>query len=542
MDYNYGENKEFGFGHDTPSAGENPETVGTENVFDSADTLQSDADAPSGGSFGGEDHFENEDRVDGEDRFDSAGFKSGEYRYVPPRTAERPTSAGYSYDRRWIDPVIDEADNSPGSFYSPNFRSENTYYERKTEKPQSEETPKKRGGFLKALCLILVCAVFSAAASGFATWKVIERYGVGSNQKKQVVIGSTVAASDSDVPSVSAAVSGNELSGAQIYEELGKKQVVGINTSVTTQNIFGQETSSAVSGTGFIISSDGYILTNYHVIEYSAEYGYELTVMTYDGDEYTAEIVGFESGNDIAVIKIDATNLSPVAFGNSDNIKVGEKVYAIGNPLGELTFTQTQGNVSALDRVIKTDAYTSINMFQIDAAVNNGNSGGPVYNSYGEVIGIVTAKYASSGVEGLGFAIPINDAVTISEQLIENGYVTGKAYLGVNLDDIKAYAIQYYKVPQGAYVYSTVEGACAEKSGIQAGDIITALDGAKVTSVAELKSLLKLHSAGETVTVTVYREGSSVDITVTLDEAPANMSPTVPIEEDLFEDDIYPPR
>jgi len=457
-------------------------------------------------------------------------LKSGEYRYTPP-AAEARTDVDKNHTARWSDPVIDKVQDDTGSFYSPNFRSNSSYSSHSgmaTDNIKGKN--KRRGAFGRILCIILACVILSAAASGVVTWQVIERYGaVNSSKPKQVVIGSNVSATDTSTTPRTVTVTGKELTGEEIYE-LGKNQVVGINTSVT-QNIFGQETSTAVSGTGFIISTDGYILTNYHVIEYSAEYGYDLTVMTYDGSEYPAEIIGFESSNDVAVIKIDATGLTPVTFGNSNDIKVGEAVYAIGNPLGELTFTQTTGSISALDRVIKTDAYTSINMFQIDAAVNNGNSGGPVYNAKGEVIGIVTAKYASSGVEGLGFAIPINDAVTISSQLIENGYIIGKAYLGVNLQDIQSYAIRYYNVPEGAYVYSAVEDSCAAKSGIQAGDIITAIDDAEVSSVAELKSLLKLHSAGETVTITVYRSGESIDISVTLDEAPANMNSTVTIDD-----------
>ena len=204
--------------------------------------------------------------------------------------------------------------------------------------------------------------------------------------------------------------------------------MVGISTTVTGYNMFGQLTSNAVTGTGFILSEDGYILTNNHVVEDAVSTGSTVTVKLHDGSEYPAAIVGTEGNtNDIAVLKIDAEGLSPVTLGDSDKMQVGENIYVVGNPLGELTYTMTAGIISALDREIAADRNTTLNMFQLDAAVNSGNSGGPVFNDRGQVIGVVTAKYNSSGVEGLGFAIPINDAVSIAEDLIN------QAYLGITV-------------------------------------------------------------------------------------------------------------
>ncbi|NLH01105.1 MAG: PDZ domain-containing protein, partial [Clostridiales bacterium] len=310
----------------------------------------------------------------------------------------------------------------------------------------------------------------------------------------------------------------------------------------TYTNYFGIQSKSAVSGSGFIVTSDGYIVTNYHVIQKAYQEGYKVSVMLYNGDKYTAKIVGVEDSSDVAVLKIDATGLSAATLGNSDNLQVGETVYAIGNPLGELSFSMTSGMVSALDREITTQDETTgqtitNNMFQIDAAVNEGNSGGPVYNVKGEVIGIVTAKYSSTGVEGLGFAIPINDVADIVNQLITQGYVSGKANLGITVTTVDSTVAQYYNMVEGAYVYSVESGSCSEKAGLKIGDIITAINGKEVKSSTQLVSEKKKYKAGDTITLKIYRDGEYLDIKVTLDEdIPANavkkndkpILPTVP--------------
>ena len=278
--------------------------------------------------------------------------------------------------------------------------------------------------------------------------------------------------------------------------------------------------SLAVSGSGFIISEDGYILTNYHVVEDAYSGHFEIEVITYDGTKYSASIVGIEPANDIAVLKIDADGLTPAKLGDSDGLRVGDMVYAVGNPLGELEFSMSTGYVSALDRVINTQESESINMFQIDAAVNEGNSGGPLYASDGSVVGIVTAKYSSSGVEGLGFAIPVNDVRNITDDLITKGYVTGKAYMGVSLDNrYNSMYSQYYGMPLGAYIASVTPGSAAEKAGIQAGDIITAVGDYPVSAYDELRLVLRHFSAYDTTEVSVYRSGAELKLTITFDEA-----------------------
>ena len=314
-------------------------------------------------------------------------------------------------------------------------------------------------------------------------------------------------------------LTGNELSANQIYQ-LACKQVVGISTQILGYNMFGQQTSNAVSGTGFVISEDGYILTNNHVIEDAFKGGYDVTVKFYDGSEYTADIVGVEDDNDVAVLKIDAKGLTPVTLGDSDQMLVGDTLYVVGNPLGELTYTMTSGIVSALDRAIATSANVSANMFQLDAAVNSGNSGGPVYNARGEVIGVVTAKYKDTGVEGLGFAIPVNDAASIAKELIENGYVTGKAYLGVTVTTLTEAEAARFNTVTGVYVYSVDEGSCADKAGIRQGDIITKLNDTEIKTTTDLTLAKKDFKAGDNCTITVYRAGETLTLDLTFDEEP----------------------
>ena len=231
------------------------------------------------------------------------------------------------------------------------------------------------------------------------------------------------------------------------------------------------------------------------------------------------QIVGVEAANDVAVLKIDAEGLTPASLGNSDTIRVGDIIYAVGNPLGELEFSMSTGHVSAKDRVITTQESESINMFQIDAAVNEGNSGGPVFDTNGNVIGIVTAKYSDTGVEGLGFAIPINDIKAIADDLINKGYVTGKAYMGVSIETrYNAMYSQYYGMPLGAYIENVTVGSAAETAGLQKGDIITAMGEYTVEDYSDLKTALRHFSAFDTTELTVYRAGEELHLSITFDE------------------------
>ena len=384
----------------------------------------------------------------------------------------------------------------------------------KEEKPKDKKAaPKSKKRFVKLACACLACALIGGAVGGVVSWKVLDNNNSTPEATSKPISAGTSGASVSTKPS-----------GTTDIYSLGCKQAVGITTEVTTTNWFGQTSSSAVSGSGFVVTTDGYIVTNYHVIEAAYQRNYKVSVMFYDGKTYDATIVGVEEENDVAVLKIDATGLTPVEVGDSESIQVGEEVYAIGNPLGELAFTMTTGHVSALDRKITTnESASAINMFQFDAAVNSGNSGGPLYNAEGKVIGIVTAKYSSTGVEGLSFAIPINDAIDIANDLITNGYVTGKAYLGANIDSRydSVYA-NYYNMPEGAYVFSVESGSCAEKCGLAAGDIITKLGGNEVKDFNDLDSAIRSFKAGESAEITVYRKGGYKTLHVVFDESKPN--------------------
>ena len=367
-----------------------------------------------------------------------------------------------------------------------------------------------------AICLV---AVLLCGAGCYAAVNYIDRHAAGAAPGLSAPAPAPADAGSLKASSLARASTGTELSATEIYQ-LACKQVVGISTTVTGYNMFGQLTKNAVSGTGFIISEDGYILTNNHVVEGARD----VTVKLYDGSEYTAKVVGTEGrDSDVAVLKIEASGLTPVTLGNSDAMEVGEKIYAVGNPLGELTYTMTSGIISALDREIATDRNVNVNMFQLDAAVNAGNSGGPVYDAYGRVLGVVTAKYQSTGIEGLGFAIPINDAVAIARELIDHGYVTGKAYFGIVVTTMSEADAQRYNSKAGVYVTSVNEGSCAGKAGMQQGDVILELGGKAVANTSELASVKKDYKAGDSCEVTVWRSGQTLKLTVTFDEEPAQV-------------------
>lgn len=303
------------------------------------------------------------------------------------------------------------------------------------------------------------------------------------------------------------------LTQAEVYAA-NVNSTVGITTSITT-NFWGYQTTSAASGSGFIFSTDGYILTNYHVVEDSSS----ITVTMYDGTGYDAKLIGYDEGNDVAVLKIDAKNLVPVVLGNSDNINVGDAVVAIGNPLGELTFSLTSGAISAKDREITMSNGATMQLMQTDCAINSGNSGGALFNLYGEVIGITNAKYSSNSntsIDNIGFAIPINKARQIAESIIEKGYVS-KPYVGLAATTVST-ETQSYGLPKGAAVKTVAADSPAAKAGIQVNDIITHVDGKEISGSSELVSIVAKSAVGDSLTFTVYRKGKTADITVTVGE------------------------
>ena len=314
---------------------------------------------------------------------------------------------------------------------------------------------------------------------------------------------------------------GKLMTPAEVYAA-NVHSTVGITTSVTT-NFWGYQTTSAASGSGFIISADGYILTNHHVIENSNT----ITVSFYDGKSMDAALIGYDASNDIAVLKVDATDLSPVVLGDSENINVGDTVLAIGNPLGELTFSLTAGAVSALDREVTTSNGTTMRLMQTDCAINSGNSGGALFNLYGEVIGITNAKYSGSSnsgatIDNIGFAIPVNRVNSIVESIIEKGYVA-KPYIGVSVIDVSEQT-QSYGLPQGASVQQITEDSPAQKAGLQVNDIITQVDDKPVTGSSDLVRIVSESQPGQVLKLTVYRKGVETSLELTVGEQIQNAS------------------
>ena len=310
------------------------------------------------------------------------------------------------------------------------------------------------------------------------------------------------------------------MTAAQVYAS-NVHSTVGITTSVTT-NFWGYQSTSAASGSGFIISRDGYILTNYHVVE-----GFDrISVALFSGESYDASMVGCDKSNDIAVLKIEAQELTPVVLGDSDAMNVGDDVLAIGNPLGELTFSLTAGKISARDREVTFSNSVMMDLLQTDCAINSGNSGGALFNLYGEVIGVTNAKYSGSSgsgasIDNIGFAIPINSIRNTIESIITNGYVS-KAYIGVTVTDVTQ-EHQLYGLPQGATVRAVEQGSPAQRAGLQPGDIITQVDGHEITDSRGLIRILRDCKVGQKLDLTLYRKGQTLTVTVTAGEQKITM-------------------
>ena len=410
-------------------------------------------------------------------------------------------------------------------YYNDDFRSSDQYrYTNRDQLPRDDYAPdpnrvpvqpKKQGFFhrtaVKVTALILACAV----AGGLAGW------GGAAIAKSSGTERATIQQSDRQPVSVQVkTVDGQtKMEPAEVYASV-VNSAVSINCSATSTNIFGQTTQSASSGSGFIITEDGYVVTNYHVISGASS----VQVTLYNGDTYDATVIGGDSDYDVAVLKIEASGLQPVTLGESADVNVGDTVLAIGNPLGELTFSMSQGIVSSCDRAINVDG-TPFNMIQVDCSINPGNSGGPLVYLYGEVVGIVSAKYSSyssTTVEGLGFAIPISDVRSIITDIMENGAVTDKAYMAITAGTMtEQMAAQYnIDVTQGVFVYSVVSGGAGDKAGLRLGDVITKMGDKTLTSRQDLSAAMKGYRAGDTVTLTVYRNGQYIETELTFDAQP----------------------
>ena len=300
--------------------------------------------------------------------------------------------------------------------------------------------------------------------------------------------------------------------GAMSLQEIYEKNIPSV-VSITSQTASGTS-----AGTGVIVSDAGYLVTNYHVVRRAQSIDVKLT----DERELTASVVGEDPVSDLAVLYIAADGLTPAQFGDSDTLRVGDSVVAIGDPLGvELRGTMTDGIVSAISRDVQVDGRT-MNLIQTNAALNSGNSGGPLINSMGQVIGINTMKIGafadSSGVEGLGFAIPSATVQEIVNQLLTQGYVSGRPWLGIEGESFSTFYQRFYRIPRGVYITSVQSGSPAGTAGLQSGDIIVSVDGTAVSDMEDLDSLLYAHIPGDTMTLTIYRSGRQGDVTVTLTE------------------------
>ena len=387
------------------------------------------------------------------------------------------------------------------------------------EKPKKAAKMKKGKGLVAVLLVLTVIATCVSVVAVSAVVRLNNRLDtlnkVMDNKleviQQQANIPGSTENGEQEVPE-------NGFTPGQVYAQ-NVKAVVAISNQSLSTNLFGQVSETASSGSGFIISKDGYVVTNYHVVEGATT----LKVITWDAQEYNAKLIGGDAGNDLAVLKIEGEDFPYVKLGSSETMVVGDRVAAIGNPLGELTSTLTVGYISATDRAVNTDG-TYINMLQTDAAINSGNSGGPLFNMKGEVIGITTAKYSGTSnsgatIEGIGFAIPIDDVADMIRDLKDKGYVSG-AYLGVMVQDVNAEAAEMYGFPTGAYIVEVTEGSCAMKAGIKAKDIVVDIGGHEVKSMSDLTRALRKFEAGQETTITVYRSGKYENLEIKLDAKP----------------------
>lgn len=384
---------------------------------------------------------------------------------------------------------------------------------------RKRERKKVSRGFV-ALVALISCLITGFVTGGGVYLKLSKEINELKNVQNDLGI---VAGTDVSFDDILMLATNSSMTVTDIAKTVGPS-IVGIR--MTTQSpsywYYGDDSSQS-EGSGIIISSDGYIMTNYHVVSYadpknSRSKNTTLEVFLSDQRQATAKFIGGDSKTDLAVIKIDMKNLRAAKLGDSDKVQVGELAVAIGNPLGlEFQGTITAGVISALNRTVSIND-TTLNLIQTDAAINPGNSGGALVNSKGEVIGINTAKISVTGVEGLGFAIPINDAKPIVDQLMMFGYVKGRPYIGISGKELSDIIAKRYGLPVGIYILQVETGSGADKAGIRKGDVLTAIAGKKVSTMKEVEEVKEKYKAGDTVTVTVYRNGKKINLSLTFSE------------------------
>lgn len=436
----------------------------------------------------------------------------------PTQYSSQNTSSGYS--NNYQNPNTNAYDNYQSNGYTAqNQQSQNVYNSQpygtapnhsanakppKAKKPKKQRKPISRGGIAIALAVTMVFSCGLGFGGGYFANKVNTSTSGSLNITKTSNSGTTTTASST--------------SKANSTSEIVKKtadSVVEISTESVVTGSFAQQYVQQGAGSGVIISQDGYILTNNHVINGANS----VKVRLRDSTEYDATIIGSDSDNDIALLKVNATGLSPATFGDSNSLAVGDYVVAIGNPLGELGGTVTDGIISALARKVTIED-TQMTLLQTNAQVNPGNSGGGLFNANGELVGIVNAKQSATEVEGIAFAIPINNVLDILSDLKEYGYVTGKVDLGIDFTDITSDETAfYYGVNQtGCYVLSVDSSSNAEKAGVTRGDLVTKVNDTDVSSSSDITAALEKAEVGDTVTFTVSRRGTSKTISFVLEE------------------------
>lgn len=391
------------------------------------------------------------------------------------------------------------------------------YYQPQQDQAENNApVPKKKGKTAKRVAIIMASLALVACigiGGGFLGSMLVS----DSSAKTA----STESSKNSGSETSKGSLTINKTEGTQVaatttqeVAENAADSVVEITTESVISGQYMQQYVSKGAGSGVIISEDGYIITNNHVIDGAST----ITVTLKNGKAYSASLIGKDSEVDVALLKIEETGLKPVTFGDSDNLKVGETAVAIGNPLGRLGGTVTNGIISALDREITIDGET-MNLLQTNAAINPGNSGGGLFNANAELIGLVVAKSSGTDVEGLGFAIPINDVVDILQDLMDHGYVTGRASLGVTLRNISEQELFSYRLDEaGTYIAQVNSGSAAENAGLEVGDLLVKIGDTEVSSASQAVSLISKHKAGDEVDITIKRDGSEQTIKVTLDE------------------------
>ncbi len=382
----------------------------------------------------------------------------------------------------------------------------NNPYSTQNQKPKENKVKMPK----KALVAVIAICVLLSGAFGFGGTMLANAINKNdANADGAMVIHQVTADKTTETENLV------DKSTSQITQDVADSVVEITTELMTTNSFYGQQISQG-AGSGVIISQDGYVITNNHVIDSATK----ITVTLRSGDTYDAKLIGKDSEVDIALLKIDAKDLKVAVFGDSSELTVGDKAVAIGNPLGQLGGTVTDGIVSALDRTVVIDD-KAMNLLQTDTAINPGNSGGGLFNGQGELIGVVVAKSSGETVEGLGFAIPINDVLDILSDLKEHGYVTGRPALGVTFVDLtnSMYAMYYFGNPEeGCYVYSINSGSNAEKAGLKVGDRVISVNGTEIKSSSDIQGIIKKLSVGDEVSLEVERSGQKGTIKVKLEE------------------------